>query len=154
MIARRSGLKLRHIPYKGSGPALTSIVAGETDIMVSTIGVAIPQIVAGKMVALAVSGDTKSPQLPTVPLLKELSPDVPALPGWYALVGPARMDPMIVQKLAAAVDKFLADPAIKAKLIEQYLTPIPGTAAEIQKRGELESKIWGGFIRELKIEPE
>jgi tripartite-type tricarboxylate transporter receptor subunit TctC len=152
MIARRSGVSLRHIPYKGSGPALMSIVAGETDVMVVTTVTAIGQILGGKAVALAQSGDKRSTQLPNVPLLKELSPDVPALPGWYAVAGPAKMDPAVVQKLAAAVDKFLSDPVIHAKLVEQYLMPIPGTGADIQKRGEREANIWGSLIRDLKIQ--
>jgi len=154
MIARRSGLQLRHIPYKGAGPGLTSVVAGETDLMLSTTAAALPQILAGKVVALGASGETRSPQLPNVPLFKELNPAIPALPGWYAVVGPARMDPKIVQKIAAAVNAFLADPLTRQKLVDQYLMPIPGTGEAIAKRGEDEAKIWGGFIRELRVEPE
>jgi tripartite-type tricarboxylate transporter receptor subunit TctC len=154
MVAQRSGVKLRHVPYKGSGPAVTSIVAGETDVMLSTSAGAMGQITGGRVTAIAVPGDVKVPQLPTVPLLKEVSPDVPPLPGWYALVGPANMDPKVVQKLAGAVDKFLSDPAIKAKLTEQFLFPIPGTPESIRKRGETESTLWGGFIRQLNIPPQ
>ena len=152
MIARRSGFTLRHIPYKGSAPALMSIVSGETDVMVSPTVVAIAQIQAGKVVPLAQSGETRAPALANVPLLKELSPNSPALPGWYAVVGPANMDAKVVQKLSAAVNAFLADPAIKAKLIEQFLFPIPGTPEGIRKRGEAEAEIWGGLIRDLKIQ--
>jgi tripartite-type tricarboxylate transporter receptor subunit TctC len=152
MIARRSGMSLRHIPYKGSGPALMATVSGETDVMVSTTAVALPQVQAGRIVALAQSGDARAAQLPDVPLLKELNAQVPALPGWYALVGPAKMDPKVVQKLSTAVNNFLADPAVKAKLVEQFLFPIPGTPAQIQKRGETEANLWGGLIRELKIQ--
>jgi tripartite-type tricarboxylate transporter receptor subunit TctC len=152
MISRRAGFKLRHIPYKGSGPALLAIVAGEIDVMVVPTVVAAGQLTGGKLVPLAQSGNVRSPQLPSVPLLKDLSPDVPPLPGWYALIGPAKMDARIVQKLAAAVNKFLADPAIQAKLRGQFLEPIPGTPADIQKRGETEAALWGALIRELKIE--
>lgn len=152
MIARRSGFELRHIPYKSSGPALMAVVSGETDIMVSTTAVALSQIKAGKVVGLAQSGETRSPQLANLPLLKELTPDVPALPGWYALVAPAKLDPKTVQKLATAVNNFLSDPVMKAKLTEQFLFPIPGTSADIQKRAEAEANIWGGLIRDLKIQ--
>jgi tripartite-type tricarboxylate transporter receptor subunit TctC len=152
MIARRAGFTARHIPYKGSAPALMSIVAGETDFMVVPTVVAFTQIQAGKVVALAQSGDTRSTQLPNVPLLKEVAPNVPPLPGWYAIVGPAKMDPKTVDRLAGAINHFLADPAIKAKLTEQFLFPIPGTPAGIQKRGEAEANLWGGLIRELKIQ--
>jgi tripartite-type tricarboxylate transporter receptor subunit TctC len=152
MIARRSGMQLRHIPYNGSGPGLTSVVAGQTDVMVATTAAALPQILGGKVVALAVSGDTRSPDLPNVPLLKDLSPNIPPLPGWYALVGPAKMDPKIVQKIHAAAERFVTEPAIAAKLREQYLFPLRGSGADIQKRGEVEAGLWGGLIRELKIE--
>jgi tripartite-type tricarboxylate transporter receptor subunit TctC len=114
--------------------------------------VAFTQIQAGKVVALAQSGDTRSAQLPNVPLLKEVAPNVPPLPGWYAIIGPAKMDPKVVDKLAAAINQFLADPVIKAKLTDQFLFPIPGTPAGIQKRGEQEAQLWGGLIRDLKIE--
>lgn len=152
MIARRAGFRARHIPYKGSAPALMSIVAGETDFMVVPTVVAYTQIQAGRVVALAQSGDTRSAQLSNVPLLKEVAPSVPPLPGWYAIVAPAHMDARIVDKLATAINHFLADPAIKAQLTDQFLFPIPGTPQGIQKRGEEEAQLWGGLIRELKIE--
>lgn len=152
MIAVRSGLKLRHIPYKSSGPALMAVVAGETDIMTVVTATGLAQVKAGKVVGLAQSGDARSPQLPNLPLLKELAPDVPPLPGWYALVGPARMEPKATQRLAASVNRFLADPAMKQKLIDQFLFPIPGTPADIQKRAETEARSWGGLIRDLKIQ--
>jgi len=152
MIARRSGIKLRHIPYKGSAPALMSIVASETDVMLVPTVVAFAQIQSGKVVPLAQSGDKRSPRMPDVPLLKELAPDVPPLPGWYAVVGPAKMDPKVVHKLADAVNGFLNDPAMSAKLNDQYLLPIPGTPQGIQKRAEQEATLWGGLIRDLHIE--
>ena len=62
--------------------------------------------------------------MPDLPLLKELTPDVPALPGWYALVGPAKLDPKVTQTLADSVNRFLDDPVMKQKLIDQFLFPI------------------------------
>ncbi len=152
MIALRSGFKVRHIPYKSSGPALLAVVAGETDIMTVTTATGLAQIKAGKVVGLAQSGDARSPQLPNLPLLKELAPSVPSLPGWYALVAPAKMDPGITRKLAVAVNNFLSDPATNAKLVDQFLFPIPGSSADIQRRAEGDAKTWGGLIRDLKIQ--
>jgi tripartite-type tricarboxylate transporter receptor subunit TctC len=152
MIALRSGFKVRHIPYKSSGPALLAVVAGETDIMTVTTATGLAQIKAGKVVGLAQSGDARSPQLPSLPLLREVAPTVPSLPGWYALVAPAKLDARITQKLAAAVNNFLSDPATNAKLVDQFLFPIPGTSADLQKRAEGDAKIWGGLIRDLKIQ--
>lgn len=152
MIALRSGIKLRHIPYKSSGPALMAVVGGETDVMTVVTATGLAQIKAGKVVGLAQSGDTRSPQLPNLPLLKELAPNVPPLPGWYALVAPAKMDPKVTQRLALSVNQFLADPVMKQRLVDQFLFPIPGTPADIQKRAEREAKSWGGLIRDLKIQ--
>lgn len=152
MVAMRSGIKLRHIPYKSSGPALLAVVGGEVDLMTVTTATGLSQIKAGKVVALAQSGDTKSPQLADLPLLKDLAPSLPALPGWYALIGPAKMDTKITQKLALAVNQFLMDLSMKQKLIDQFLFPIPGTSADIQKRAENEARIWGTFIGDLKIQ--
>jgi tripartite-type tricarboxylate transporter receptor subunit TctC len=151
MIALRSGIKLRHIPYKSSGPALMAVVGGETDVMTVVTATGLAQIKAGKVVGLAQSGNTRSPELPTLPLLKELAPNVPPLPGWYALVAPAKLDPRITQKLATSVNRFLADPAMKEKLVAQFLFPIPGTPADIQKRAESEAHSWGALIRDLNI---
>jgi tripartite-type tricarboxylate transporter receptor subunit TctC len=152
MIALRSGFKVRHIPYKSSGPALMAVVAGETDIMTVTTATGLAQIKADKVVGIAQSGETRSPQLPNLPTLKDLAPGVPALPGWYALVAPAKLNAKVTQKLAASVNSFLSDPVMKQKLIEQFLFPIPGTPADIQKRAESEAKVWGGLIRDLKIQ--
>lgn len=154
MIALRSRLKLRHIPYKSSGPALMAVASGETDLMTVTTATGLTQIKAGRVVALAQSGESRSPQLPDLPLLKELTPDVPALPGWYALVGPAQLDPKATQALADSVNRFLNDPVMKQKLTDQFLFPIPGTPADIQKRAENEARIWGGLIKDLKIQIE
>ena len=152
MIALRSGMKLRHIPYKSSGPALMAVVSSEADLMTVTTVTGLAQIKGGKVIGLAQSGDIRSPQLPDLPLLKELAPNIPALPGWYAVVGPANMDPKATQALAGSVNRFLADPVIKQKLIDQFLFPIPGSPADIQKRAENEARIWGGLIRDLKIQ--
>jgi tripartite-type tricarboxylate transporter receptor subunit TctC len=62
------------------------------------------------------------------------------------------MDPKVVQKLANAVNGFLNDPVMNAKLNDQYLLPIPGTPEGIQKRAQDEAKVWGGLIRELNIQ--
>jgi len=87
---------------------------------------------------LAQSVDTKSPQLADLTLLKDLAPSLPALLGWYALIGPAKMGTKITQKLALAVN--------------QFLFSIPVSSPDIQKRAENEARIWGTFIGDLKIQ--
>ncbi|WPB56542.1 tripartite tricarboxylate transporter substrate binding protein [Xylophilus sp. GOD-11R] len=150
-IARDLKLDLRHIPYKGAGPALLSVVSGETDLMCVVTVTALPQYEAGAVVALAQSGEKRAARMPAVPLINELAPRMPALPGWYALVGPAGMPPEVVQKLSGAVRAFLDDESTRKKLNEQFLFPIPGTSEQILARATQESRIWGELIKSLDV---
>lgn len=150
-IARDLKLNLHHIPYKGSGPALMSVVSGETALMCVTTVSGLPQIEAGTVMALAQSGEKRAARMASIPLINEVAPQMPALPGWYALVGPAGMPADIVAKLSAGVLAFLDDDQIKKKLTEQFLFPIPGTSAQIKTRAQQESKIWGELIKTLNI---
>lgn len=154
MVAKRANIQLLHIPYKGSGPALLSVVSGETESMVSVLGTALPQINGGKVVPVAVLGAKRMPQLPQVPTLKELGVNAPAMPGWYALVAPARLDPTIAERLGASVQRFLKEPSVKSKLAELNLEPLTGSPADIRKQAEADSKVWGEFIKTNGIQAE
>lgn len=152
VVADKLGLKMTHVAYKGSGPALTGVVAGEVDTMASVLGAALPQVTGGTVVPLAIMGPQRVKELPNVPTLKEAGVDVPVLPSWYALVGPAGLDPKIVSKLNAALQGALADPQVKAKLASLYLYPVAGTSDAMKQRAASESKTWGEFIRKRGIQ--
>lgn len=152
VVADKLGVKMTHVAYKGSGPALTGVVAGEVDAMTSVLGAALPQVTGGTVVPLAIMGQHRVKELPNVPTLKEAGIDVPVLPSWYALVGPAGLDAKIVGKLNAAVQAALADPQIKEKLASLYLYPVTGTSDAIKQRAVSESKTWGDFIRKRGIQ--
>ncbi|PLP99318.1 tripartite tricarboxylate transporter substrate binding protein [Cupriavidus pauculus] len=152
VVADKLGLKMTHVAYKGSGPALTGVVAGEVDAMVSVLGAALPQVTGGTVVPVAIVGAQRVKELPNVPTLKEAGIDVPLMPSWYALVGPAGLDPKIVTRLNTAVQSALADPQIKAKLASLYLFPVVGSADTIKQRAMSESKVWGDFIRKRGIQ--
>lgn len=151
-IADKIGAQATHVAYKGSGPALTAVVAGEVDAMVSVLGPALPQIAGGTVVPMAVLGQQRVKQLPNIPTLKEAGIDIPVMPSWYALIGPAGMDDKIVAKLNAAVQATMADPQIKAKLDALYLNPMQGTPEAIRKRALSDSTFWGEFIRKKGIQ--
>lgn len=154
LIAVTAGVKLTHVPYKGSAGALTAVLAGEVDAMVSVVGPALPQVQSGKVQAVAVLGATRVPQWPQVPTMKEVGLNVPPMPGWYAIVGPARLDPKIVAIFNAALQKVMADPAIKAKLAELSLPPMSGGEVEIRQRAAADSAYWSDFIRKNNIRVE
>ncbi|WP_237380463.1 MULTISPECIES: tripartite tricarboxylate transporter substrate binding protein [unclassified Cupriavidus] len=152
VVADKLGLKMTHVAYKGSGPALTGVVAGEVDAMVSVLGAALPQVTGGTVVPVMIIGQNRVKELPNVPTVKEAGIDVPLMPSWYALVGPAGLDAKTVAKLNAAVQAALADPQVKAKLSALYLYPVVGSPAQIKQRAASESKVWGDFIRKRGIQ--
>ncbi|WP_312993986.1 tripartite tricarboxylate transporter substrate binding protein [Achromobacter animicus] len=152
MIAEAAGIKLMHVPFKGSGPALNAVLGGQVDLMTSVLGAALPQVAAGNLVPLAVLADSRAPDLPDVPTLREAGIQAPVMPGWFAVVGPAAMDEAVVSKLNAAVQASLADNAIQERLRALYLVPIPGTAQGIAQRAASDADVWGAFIQRAGVQ--
>lgn len=148
LIASAAGVKAMHIPYRGSAAALTAVLSGEVDAMVSVVGTALPQVQAGKVQAVAVLGENRVPQWPQVPTVKEAGlKNVPPMPGWYAIAGPARLDGRIVSTFNAALAKVMADPAVRAKLEELSLPAMAGGEAAIRQRAAADTAYWSDFIR-------
>jgi tripartite-type tricarboxylate transporter receptor subunit TctC len=146
LIAASAGVKLMHVPYKGSAAALTAVLSGEVDAMVSVVGPALPQVQSGKVQAVAVLGANRVPQWPQLQTVRETGLNVAPMPGWYAIAGPARMDPKIVSAFNAALQKVMADPSVKARLAELSLLTLSGGEAEIRRRAVDDQAFWGAFI--------
>ena len=154
MIAESAGIRLTHVPFAGSAPALTSIIAGDTDSMVNPLGSTLPMIRDGSVVALATLGAGRSPALPEVPTLREAGLTGVTMPGWYAFVGPAGMPTPAVERLNAAIRAVVDSPAVTQRLREAVLEPLSGSAAAIQQRARSESEAIGAFIRRRGIKVE
>lgn len=154
LIASKAGVKLQHVPYKGSAAALTAVLAGEVDAMISVVGPALPQVQAGKANAVAVLGAGRIPQWPQVPTVKEAGLDVPAMPGWYAIVGPAELNPKVVATFNAAMQQVMAEPVVKARLAELSLPPMSGGEPDIRRRAAADLAFWSDFIRKNNIRVE
>jgi tripartite-type tricarboxylate transporter receptor subunit TctC len=117
-----TGAKLNHIPYRGGGPAMTDVIAGNVPMMSDTLPSALPHIRAGSVRALAVSGPERSPLVPGVPTFREQGIDLLNQP-WYGLSGPAGLPAPIVERLAEESRTMLASPGLRAKLAELDSTP-------------------------------
>lgn len=152
MIAAGAGIKLRHVPYKGSGPALNAVIGGQVDVMTSVLGSALPQIEAGNVIPLAILAEQRASDLPNVPTLKEAGIQAPAMPGWFALVGPAGTDGAIVSKLNGALQAAIADPAVNKRLKDLYFVPMQGSADAMRARAEDDAKVWGEFIASTGVQ--
>lgn len=154
LLASTVGISLTHVPYKGSAPALTSVMAGETELMTSVVSPALPQIHAGKVTPIAIVGSSRVIALPQVPTVAELGIRMPPVPGWYALVAPPNLDAKVRQRLAAAVESFAAKEPTSSKLSSLYLVRMKGTGDQLLARAKQESEVWGQFIKNNNIQPD
>jgi len=131
MMATRLDIKIEHVPYKGTAPALTDLVGGNTQMFLTTINTVLPFVKDKRLTALAVSSRARSPLLPDVPTLTEATGlnDL-ELTAWNGLVAPAGTPPAIVAKLNAAVNSALAQPAFQEKMRAMGVEMYGGTPAE------------------------
>jgi tripartite-type tricarboxylate transporter receptor subunit TctC len=113
-----AGLRMTHVPYKGSAPALTDLMAGQTHILIDVGAVLTPQVKAGKLKALAVTSSERDPQLPDVPTMREAGYVELETAGWQGLLGPAGMPKEIVARLSAELNKVLARPDMRQRFAD------------------------------------
>ncbi len=122
-ILHATGLKMSHIPYKGSAPAMTDLMGGQIPFSVDTVSAAIPQLKSGKIKAIAVTTAKRSPLLPNVPTLAEAGYADINLDTWLVMAAPRGLPPEVRAKLEKALATTVADPETKAKLTAQGMEP-------------------------------
>jgi tripartite-type tricarboxylate transporter receptor subunit TctC len=125
-----AGIKLNHIPFKGSSDAQTQIIGGQVPLMSDTVSGVLAQVKAGKLRAIGVAIPQRSPYLPDVPTVAEQGYPGFESVGWIGLAAPAKTPPAILDKLNAELKKISQDPAVKAKLEQLAFTPISGSREE------------------------
>lgn len=139
---------LNGIPYRGGSPAILDVMAGRTDFMFDVVGGAIAQIEGGKVKALGVSGVKRHALLPGVPPIADSVPGYES-GGWFALIGPARLPPAIVQRLNTELNRIQASAEFREQLAALGYEPLPGTPADAEKRLKAETLKWGEVIGKL-----
>jgi len=127
-----AGIQTQHIPYKGAGPALIGLVAGEVDMYFATTATGAPYVKSGKIKALAITGKKRSPLLPAVPTFAEAGmPDFyTQRRAGYGIVAPARTPKPIIDKLSAEIAKYLAQPEFRESLLTLGLDPATSSPSE------------------------
>ncbi len=153
LFAQSAGIKLEHVPYRGTATAMQALAAGEIPAL-STVAGDIQSLVDGKKARLvAVAGEKRSPMFPDVPTFREQGVDLVASP-WYALFAPAGTPPDVIQKLARAATASIQDPAVNKKLVDMELEPTgygPDRLAQIMKA---DYEKWGPPIRASGFTPQ
>lgn len=142
-----AGVDMLHIPYKGSAPAVTDLLAGQVNMMFDNIPSSLPHIKAGKLRALAVTGAKRSPQLPDLPTIAEAGITGYDSYVWFGVVAPAGTPPEIIARLNAALVKTAATPAFRDRLTEQGYEVLSSTPEQMANniRGEIAK--WGKIVK-------
>ena len=149
-----TGVDITHVPYRGAAPAVQDLIAGHVSIMFDTLTLAVPQVTAGKVRALAVAAPQRIASLPDVPTTAEVG--LPELEGgpWFGLLVPAGTPRPIVDWLNGEAKKAFSAPDLKSRLEGQGLTLPLGSPEDFGRHVEAETKRWGEVIRKgnIKIE--
>jgi tripartite-type tricarboxylate transporter receptor subunit TctC len=118
-----AGVKIVHVPYKGTGPAMTDVMGGHIDGMVTAISGVIAPARSGKLRVLAVTGDHRAPTMPEVLTAQEQGLKGFTVVNWYAIVAPAHMQPSQLNALHGAIVKTVANPSVREKLLASGVDP-------------------------------
>jgi tripartite-type tricarboxylate transporter receptor subunit TctC len=130
MLASAAKLKLLHVPYRGSAPALADVLAGHVPLMFDLQTTSLPNIATHKLKPLAVTGSRRSPLLPEVPTVAESGLPGFEVSAWFGVFAPAKLPPPVLRQLSAAMAKVLEDPALAQRLREIGAEPDPRNAAQ------------------------
>ena len=151
MFNLKAGVKLVHVPYKGSAPAVADLLSGQVQLMFDTVSSGLPQVKAGKVRALAVTTAKRSSAMPDVPSLSET-----VLPGfdvgtWFGLLAPASTPPAIVQKLNAEVVRIIQQPDVRKQMLDAGSEPVGNTPEQMaaQIRAELDG--FDAVVKQIKL---
>jgi len=148
-----TGVNMVHVPYRGGGPALTDLLAGQVQVFFPPMVVPVGQIRAGKLRALAVTTATRSEALPDIPTVGEFVPGYEASV-WFGLGVPKGTPAEVINKLNQETNAALTDIKIKARMAESGGTVLPGSPADFGKLIAEETEKWSKVVREANIKPE
>ena len=154
LFNRMAGIQMTSVNYKGGGPAVNDLLGGHVQLYFSTIPSVVQHVEAGKLRALAVTGKTRSPDLPTVPTVAESGLADFEVTAWFGVFAPARTPRTVIDRLNAEFVKILAMPDVRQKLAAHGVVPGGGTPDSLRDFLAAEIDKWGKVIREAGIRAE
>jgi tripartite-type tricarboxylate transporter receptor subunit TctC len=148
-----AGIQMTHVPYKGSGPAMTDLVAGHIDVLFDAFSSLYPFIQQGRLRGLAITSATRSPLAPELPTLGELGFPQVEVTSWQGIVVPAGTPPAIVAKLNAAVNKLLESQSVKDQFAKQGVEATPSTPDQLAQYASKERQRWTEVANKAGVKP-
>lgn len=153
LFCQMTGLKMTHVPYKGTAPSITDVVAGRIALTVASVISTRPMFTAGKLRALAVVGPKRTPALPEYPTVAESGVPGFGVDNWYALFLPGRTNKAIAVKLQEAISRALLEPATRKLLLNQGLDAVGDSQEEFAKLYAAEISKWAKVVQTIGLHP-
>ncbi len=147
-----TGIRLLNVPYKGTAPALTDVLAGQVDLMFISLVTGAAQVRAGNLRAYGVTSAQRQLSFPDVPAIGEVVPGFEST-AWFGLFGPAKLPVQITEKLHAAIVAGLADPEMQKRLTTEGATPVGDTPAEFAAFVRQDIERWGPIVKASGAKP-
>ena len=154
LFAARTGVRMTHVPYRGSAPALQDLLGGRVDAMFDSLTSALPHVRSGRLRALGVTTPQRGALLPEVPTIAEAGVQGYAMDPWFGLLAPARTPDAVLARIEAALAAALAEPATLERLSAVGLEPISLGRAGFAQVLSRETAEWTGFVRRAGIRVE
>jgi tripartite-type tricarboxylate transporter receptor subunit TctC len=151
MFMAMSGVKMQHVPYRGAAPAITDLLGGQVQLIFDNMPSILQHVRAGSVRALAVTGTARSPLLPDVPVLADTIPGYEAS-ALFGMGAPKNTPKAVIEKLNKEINAVLAEPAIKARLLDLGGEPLIGTPEAFGAMIVAETDKWKKVIEEAKVE--
>jgi tripartite-type tricarboxylate transporter receptor subunit TctC len=145
---------MTHVPYKGGGPAVAALVAGEVQAMLASPAPLLPHYRNKRVKVLAYSGDKRNAAAPEVPTMKEAGVDYYYDGGWFGMFAPAKTPSEIVETLAREVMVAMQKPQVKERMAQLGVEPAASTPAVFRKFMENEFRAYGEMVRLAGVQPE
>jgi tripartite-type tricarboxylate transporter receptor subunit TctC len=149
-----AGVDIVHIPYKGSGPAVTDLLGGQVQLMFDNAPNVMPQVKAGRLRALGMSSAKRASFAPEIPTVAESGVPGYEVAVWFGLVAPAGTPREIVQKLNAEVLKILAMPDVRERFVSQGVEPVGSTPEQFGEHIKSQMAKWGKVVRDAGVKAE
>lgn len=151
MLMQSAKVNMVHVPYKGTGPAVTATLGNETNAFFSTLASVVPHVNANRLRGIAVSSKKRSPVLADVPTVAESGVAGFEYATWYGILAPAATPKAVVAKLNKAIVTTLQSPEVRLRYTRQGMDPVPTTSEEFTKMLKEETVKWAKVVREAKI---